>query len=437
MEAIERLLVHLGRRGILRGEEIQRELGISQPVMSRLVRQAGPRICRFGRSVATRYAVPRDISGIGRQSPVYRVDERGEPTLHGILHFLTGGACWLERESGDGQPFTGLPPFVEDMRPQGYIGRSFPALYPELKLPGRIVDWSDDHQLIAIAMRGEDCVGNMIVGEESLNRFLATPPQERDRADYPNFATGALANQAGSSAGGEHPKFAIYTEGRHVLVKFAGGDGEAADRWRDLLICEHLALETLREAGVPAPRSEWFDLNGSRYLEVDRFDRVGRQGRRGVISLFAINCYYLGRLSDNWSRASQRILEEPALSMDPGHAERLVWLDTFGDLIGNTDRHFGNVCFFAEEAREPVLTPTPVYDMLPMVFAPMDGNLVERPFAPRPPNALNLRVWQDVARHAQKYWTRLCDEEALSVAFRRICGGCRDTLARLVEVRRL
>ena len=27
-------------------------------------------------------------------------------------------------------------------------------------------------------------------------------------------------------------------------------------------------------------------------------------------------------------------------------------LDTFGDLIGNTDRHFGNLCFFADEARQ-------------------------------------------------------------------------------------
>lgn len=323
------------------------------------------------------------------------------------------------------------------MRPQGYIGRSFPALFPELRLPGRIVDWSDDHQLIAIAMRGEDCVGNMIVGEESLNRFLAGPPPERSRADYLDFARGALASPAGSSAGGEHPKFAVYSEGRHLLVKFAGGDGEAADRWRDLLITEHLALETLREAGVPAPRSEWFDLNGSRYLEVERFDRVGRRGRRGVISLFAINCYYLGRLPDNWSRASQRIMDEPSLSMPPEHAARMIWLDTFGDLIGNTDRHFGNVCFFAEEAREPQLALTPVYDMLPMVFAPVNGTLVERPFAPRPPTAVNLHLWYDVAAHAQKFWSRLCEEPALRVNFRRLCDHSRDTLARLIEERRL
>ncbi len=400
MERLDRLLGVLRRRGLLRGEEIQRELGISQPVMSRLMREAGPRVCRFGRSVATRYALPREIAGLG--TPFARLPRgRARPSEPAWGPALSRGRRMrLERESGDGQSFPGLPPFVEDMRPQGYIGRGFPAVYPELRLPGRIRDWSDDHQLIALAMRGEDCVGDLIIGEESLNRFLAGQPQPHTRADYPNLATGALAGQPGSSAGGEHPKFAVYSEGRHVLVKFASGDGAAADRWRDLLVCEHLALEVLREAGVPVPRSEWFDLDGSRYLEVDRFDRVGRQGRRGVISLYAINCHYLGDEFDNWSRASQRILEEPSLSMDAGHADRMVWLDTFGDLIGNTDRHFGNFCFFADEARQLALTPTPVYDMLPMVFAPTDANVVERQFAPRPPTALNLHLWHEVANHA-------------------------------------
>ncbi len=435
MEKLDRLLGVLRRRGLLRGKEIQKELGISQPVMSRLMREAGIRVCRFGRSVSTRYALPREITGLGRHSPVMRVDEHGHPNRHGVLHFLTGGGCWLERESGDSQSFPGLPPFAEDMRLQGYIGRGFPALYPELRLPGRIRDWSDDHQLIALAMRGEDCVGNLILGEESINRFLSGQPQPRTRADYPNLATGTLTGQPGSSAGGEHPKFTTYSEGRHLLVKFASGDGAAADRWRDLLICEHLALEVLRDAGVPVPRSEWFDLDGSRYLEMERFDRVGKQGRRGVISLYAINCHYLGDDFDSWSRASRRILDEPCLSLDAEHADRLVWLDTFGDLIGNTDRHFGNFCFFAEEARELALTPTPVYDMLPMVFAPTDANLVERQFAPRPPTALNLQLWHEVANHALGYWSRLCAEDGLSVGFRRIAAGCRDTVARLMDER--
>lgn len=435
MSEVDRLRSIL-RRGILSGREIQRELGISQPAMSRLVRAAGSGLVRLGRSVATRYALPREVFGLGRQAPVFRIDEQGGCIDHGVLHFLDGEGCWLERSSGDGQAFPGLPPFVEDMRPQGYIGRGFPALYPELRLPGRITDWNDDHQLIALALRGEDCVGDLIIGEESLDRFLARREEVYTRDDYPGLASGVLAGQPGSSAGGEHPKFAIAAGERHLLVKFASGDGEAADRWRDLLVAEHVALEVLRSAGVSAPHSEWFDQGGSRYLEVERFDRVGRKGRRGTISLFAINDHYLGYNPDSWSRAVQRIIAEPSLSLSRADGDRVVWLDTFGDLIGNTDRHFGNLSFFSEEARKPTLTLTPVYDMLPMVFSPVGTSLVERRFAPRPPSAPNLRVWSEAADHALRYWARLADEGGLSDGFRRIAADCRLTLARLIDERR-
>jgi len=433
VDKLDRLLVVLRRGGLLRGEEIQRELGISQPAMSRLMREAGHRVCRFGRSVATRYALSREIAGIGRKLPIFRVDERGYPDQHGILHLLSEGRSWLERASGDGQEFSGLPPFVEDMRPQGYIGRGFPSLYPELRVPQRISDWNGDHQLTSLALRGEDCVGNLVIGEESLDRFLAGQPQACTRSDFPNLATGVLAGQPGSSAGGEHPKFAVYSEGRHVLVKFASGDGAAADRWRDLLVSEYVALDVLRDAGIPVPHSEWFDLDGIRFLQVTRFDRIGPRGRRGVISLFALNNHFLGDVPDNWSKASRRILEEPELSMAIEHADRMIWLDTFGDLIANGDRHFGNLCFFAEEARHLVLAPTPVYDMLPMTFAPADTSLVERRFTPRPPTALNIHLWHDAAIQASRFWTRLCAEDGLSTGFQQVSQECRDQLARLIE----
>lgn len=435
MEKLDRLFRALRRGGARRGVEIQRELGISQPVMSRLIREAGPRVSRFGRSVATCYALSREITGLGRQVPIFRVDKQGSPSRHGLLHLLAGEDCWLERDSGEGQPFPGLPPFIDDMRPQGYMGRGFPAHFPELKLPGRINDWNDDHHLIALAMRGEDSVGNLIIGEESLDRFLSQKQLSFTRADYPALATGTLAGQPGSSAGGEHPKFAVDSEGRHVLVKFAGGDGAAADRWRDLLICEHHSLKMLLELGVPAPRSEWFDLKGIRYLEVERFDRIGRQGRCGVISLYTVNNHFIGQNPDNWSRAGKRILDEPGLNLSHADADRLIWLDTFGELIGNSDRHFGNLSFFAEEAKEPNLTLAPVYDMLPMHFAPAAANLVDRQFVARPPSAINLHLWKEVANHALKYWSILSEDDQLSPGFRQIARHCWERLSQQMGAR--
>ena len=433
MQGTDRLINVLRNRGLLSGKEIQRELGVSQPVVSRLIQAAGPLVSRFGRSVATRYALSREIAGLGRRSPIFRVDEHGTAIEHGVLHWLAGDGCWLERSSGDGQPFPGLPPFVEDMRPQGYIGRGFPALHPELRLPGRITDWNDDHQVIALAMRGEDCVGNLMVGEESLNRFFTRPREPRTRADYAGLASGVLAAQPGSSAGGEHPKFVIDSGTRHLLVKFATGDGAVADRWRDLLVAEHLALGVLRAAGFMAAPAEWIDVEGSRYLEVERFDRVGRRGRRGVISLFALNCHFLGGDFDSWSRAGRRILDEPALRMTEADAARMVWLDTFGDLIGNTDRHFGNLSFFAKERRTLTLALAPVYDMLPMLFAPAATSLVERRFAPQPPTALNLRIWHEVAIQAEGYWALLGDADELTAGFRQLARDCHATLSQLIH----
>jgi hypothetical protein len=364
---------------------------------------------------------------------VYRVDETGRTARLGVLHFLGSGDHWLEREAGRGRMFHGIPPFADDMKPQGFIGRAFPALHADLKLPARITDWDNDAHLIALARRGEDCVGNLILGEESVDRALTATPAPRTRAEYPALARGALAGQAGSSAGGEHPKFAAFVEGRHVLVKFAGGDGSAADRWRDLLVCEHVALEVLREAGIPAAESAWFDLSGDRFLEVVRFDRIGAKGRRGVLSLATVNSHFLGYTPENWGKAARHILDEPAVRLAEGDAERMIWLDTFGDLIANTDRHFGNVSFFAEEAERPSLSLTPAYDMLPMAFAPRGASLPDVTFAPRPPTATSLPVWDEAVLHALRYWDRLCGEERISARFRQTCSDCREAVAKLVR----
>jgi hypothetical protein len=422
------LLGALKRGVVLRPDQIQSQLKIYPPVMSLLIREAGPLVARFGRGVNTRYALPREVAGLGRAVPVYRADDRGQTARTGHLNFLAGGGYYFEPETGDGQTFAELPFYVGDVCARGYIGDGFAARFPELKLPARLGDWTDDHHLIALARRGEDCVGSMILGEESLSRFRAGP-RVWARSDYAQLARGALADQPAALIGGDHPKFAAYSEGRHVIVKFAGGDGAAANRRRDLLLCEHLALEVLWQAGLSVSKSAWFDLDGTRYLEIERFDRVGAKGRRGVLSLHALSAHYLGGAVENWSRAGRRIQDEPTLSMAPAHADRMIWLDTFGDLIGNTDRGLDNYSFFAERAAKTTLVSTPVYDTGPTVLAPAGDNT----FAPQPPAAANRHLWSEVAPHALKYWSRLRDADGLSAATRKLAATCRDTLSKLVE----
>jgi hypothetical protein len=432
MATLEQVLTAIGRLDRARASELALQLGVSQPTVSRLLTAAGTRVCRMGAGRAARYALTRSLFTLGTRLPLHRVDAEGIVHRHGVLHLLARGHHWLELETGTGAYFEGLPPFAADMSPQGYLGRSFTTRYPELvELPQRITDWNDDHRLLALALRGEDCTGDLILGEESVNRFLAHPSPSAQRSDYPELARSSMSGQAGSSAGGEQPKFATSSEGRHVLVKFSGADeGAASRRWSDLLVCESLALAAVHAAGIPAATAHTLFIDGRRFLEVERFDRVGRLGRRPLLSLGAIDDEYFGH-RDNWTKAAQRLLA--AGRIDAEDARGIRWLDVFGQLIGNTDRHFGNISFFVEDSGRFRLAPA--YDMLPMVFAPVGADVIERPFEPAPPTADTLDVWADAARHALSYWSQLIQSTELSIEFREQCSRCREAVAKLADGR--
>ncbi|MEI7703126.1 MAG: hypothetical protein WCK73_00865 [Deltaproteobacteria bacterium] len=101
------------------------------------------------------------------------------------------------------------------------MNRGFPARFPELPLPRSISDWSDDHRLLALAARGEDCVGNLVVGDDSLRRLSLRDPVEVGPGDFPAIAEGAAADAVGSSAGGERPKFGAFVAGRDGTLRIA------------------------------------------------------------------------------------------------------------------------------------------------------------------------------------------------------------------------
>ncbi|RKG92090.1 type II toxin-antitoxin system HipA family toxin YjjJ [Corallococcus terminator] len=409
-------------------EALQQHFGVSQQTLSRWIKAAGDAVCRMGRTRGALYARTRVVTGLGTQVALHRVDASGQLHREGSLHFLSSGGIWQEAIQGPGQRFEGLPPFAEEMSPQGYMGRGFRERHPDLELPPRTTEWNDDQVFIALARRGEDCTGDLILGEESLNRYLATQVQEIRRDNYPERARTFLADGSGSSAGGEQPKFAVYAEGCHVLVKFADASaGSAGQRWRDLLASEHLALEAVRATGLDAAKAHGFDLGNHRFLEVERFDRIGLRGRRALLSLRAIDNEYI-RSGGNWTDVSLRLLAERRLSHED--VRRIRWLDTFGQLIGNVDRHLGNVSCFVESPGRFRLAP--IYDMLPMVFAPDGAHLVERTFRPAPPTANNLDLWADAARHARTYWDTLIASTNLSEDFRQRCATCRNQLAELI-----
>jgi hypothetical protein len=411
---VDQLLGALDRRDPVPATELLRALGVSPPTLSRIVRSAGETVVRLGRARATKYSRTRVVEGIGRSAPIFRVGMDGAPAKTGHVTFLWGGGSWVE-EDGAGTRFLGLPPVLADMAPQGYLGRGFAAQLPELGLPPHVNRWTDDHRLRALVLRGEDAVGNLLVGQESFARFLAGSPEGTSPEAYPSLAERSALQSSGSSAGGERPKFGAFSGGRHVLVKFAPpGDAPTARRWRDLVWCEHHALRLLTEAGVQAATAARHDVGGWRFLETERFDRVGARGRRAVLTLEAIDNEHFGE-KDSWTAASARLRAEP-FALPEADASRLRWLDAFGQLIGNDDRHFGNVTFFAEPPG--ALRLAPAYDMLPMILAPAAERIVERPFKPLPPLGAALTEWKGAAPWAVRYWRELASERTLDDSVR-------------------
>ena len=404
-------------RGVTSAADLREALQVSRPTLSRLV--AGERsLLRLGRARATRYALARGIAGLPARLPVYRIDSAGKPAQVAVMVPIASRGTWIEPEKEAGHLHEGLPPVVVDMAPAGYLGRRFADRNPALELPLRLEDWSDDHRLIALARRGEDAPGDLIIGEESLDRFLAQSMMESRPRDYPRLAEESAEGGAGSSAGGEQTKFTAFRAGRHYLVKFTNGDRSPSDlRWRDLLVCESIALEELSKAGVLACRARVLDVGERRFLEVERFDRIGARGRRGVLSLGPLDDDLFGQ-RDNWSDAANRLLGEKLI--DAESARRIRLLEAVAMATSNTDRHSGNLSFFADGLQyRPPLELAPVYDMLPMSAAPRAGVVRDLP----EPESLDRAKFLDVAPAAREiahsFWERAASDTRISRDFRK------------------
>lgn len=201
-------------------------------------------------------------------------------------------------------------------------------------------------------------------------------------------------------------------------MKFSPGDGSPSDeRWRDLLVCEALALEVLAAHGIPASQTRVFDEGRQRFLEVARFDRIAARGRRGMLTLGPLDDELFG-VGDSWAEAADRLHATRLLSA--GDACRIHLLEAFGILISNGDRHFGNISFFADGLHSrPKLELAPAYDMLPMDAAPQAGNVPGLSPPPATPRAKLLDAWDEAVRLAEKFWRRVAEDQRISDAFRR------------------
>lgn len=363
-------------QGIASARTLAGKAGISQPTVSRALTDLGNEVLRIGAGPSIQYAL-RDSSRGFASVPIFRVNEDGLISELGTLIPVRSNGFVMVQTDGSHLYSNGLPWWFFDMRPQGYLGRAFALKYAtSLNLPVNPEHWNDSEVIRALLAQGHDAIGNLLIGERAREHCINAPlPTAVHRAiDYPALARAASTGElAGSSAGGEQPKFCAYSERGHVLVKFTSPDfNPISERWKDLLLAEHLALSVL---GI---ETDIFDFEGQRFLEVPRFDRIGQFGRIGVFSLRALDAEFVGDASAPWPALVRQLGADGHVRTDSLSGSAQLW--AFGTLIGNTDMHVGNLSFISNGGRPYRLAPA--YDMLPMGFAPRSSGTLVNELAP-------------------------------------------------------
>lgn len=427
------------------------ELAKTSPAtMNRILAEARADVIRIGRAGRTRYYLRRPLRGAAGTLPLYAVDSQGNASQMGQLSLIApqgsvldvAAMGWpVEAEFSDGV-WPGLPYPLQDMRPQGFLGRSFARqLAQDLGVSSNPTEWSDDDTIYILSQRGADTSGNLILGDVALDRWLKFKTAPLDVLTPQNCGQGYAqrANQAsamgavGSSAAGEFPKFTALRElpgsqTPHVIVKFSGAqDSSTVRRWADLLVCEHLALKTICTVpGIESALSRIIQFQGRTFLEVERFDRHGKFGRSPLCSLETIDAAMLSKSSHDWGVLGELLCEQGWISELSVRTVRNISM--FGKLIGNTDMHKGNLSF----APGLPMRVAPVYDMLPMMYAPLGGGEIPKVnYAPELPAPKNRDIWHQMSTAAMMFWESAAADERISREFQAICKQNMEVLAKL------
>lgn len=433
------LLNHLEANGATHSRALLERFSIrSRATLAKRVTELGDRLVTIGKASSTTYAA---VDPYGAPLPLYRISESGKATHIGTLIPLACGEWHLKTDTKipslyqgefkDGL-YPGWPWFLADLRPSGFLGRAFAKRMAKLlDFDTNPETWPDTDVAKVLSIFGSNLSGNFVIGAKAMEDVLhheGIAPENHwhdgQPQSYPKLVNCLLEEGAdfGSSAGGEQPKFTAtdYAKDKptQVIVKFSPPVGEPAGRrWGDLLIAEHLANQILSAHGFEIARTRIHEIEARVFLESERFDRIGGTGRRGLVTLRALDAAFIGQGAGTWIQCAERL--QASRHITPEDHERIAQLWCFGNLIANTDMHFGNLSFYLGDAFP--LTLAPCYDMLPMRFRPApSGEVPQIEFAPKRPLPEHESAWHAMHPLAIEFWSSVASDPRISEPFQAI-----------------
>lgn len=435
-QASEDLRVALYSRPGESAKQLIKTLQISQPRFSRLVGTLKDQLLIVGKSTSTRYALRRNIqlaSGESNFFPLYIINDVGNAILAADLIAVTPHGFYVDSKIQEIKSafYSDIPYFLDDLRPTGFLGRLVPIKYPELGFPADVRAWNSDTCVRYWATLGIDLIGNYLVGENAFAKHTQSSisdsavAQGKRRERYLEIAKETLLlGAAGSSAGGEQPKFLTSKSSSSgilpVLVKFSPEDQSPASvRIRDLLTAEYLALKVLRQVKKSVPEAEIVNTPSRLFLELVRFDRTQEQGRLGIITLAALDAQFAGLAGSSWREIATALRAKGILN-EQDYGE-ILWRYYFGLCIANTDMHAYNLSFYCYG--ENLRGLAPIYDMLPMHFSPRGNEVLDAVTLARSyknpvlyPN--DIQYWQPAQAAALRFWQTVSVEGSISAEFK-------------------
>ena len=414
--------------GLVSASELTAFLKVSLSTVNRQLNQLiieGAAV-RFGQGKNIKYTCIRKVPGIDQPIIVREINAQAEISVVRKLWVTYTGT--LIETDGNVLVYDDLPWYFSNLKPQGFIGKSIARhVSSRINVPPKLENWSSDDLLRYLVNYKNETSGNFEFFKGYQQRLLRynVVPLKQVLKNHDKYVEGLSKNaNIDSSAGGEQPKFNCrlnYNSNNIVkscLVKFSPPldvGNPVAERVKDLLVCEHIALSVLAEYNGHVASTELLRSEKRLYLEITRFDRVSvndTEGQIGMVSLEAVLAEYVG-LSDNWVEASIALKAEGILTASDASLLQ-TWL-AYSRFIGNSDTHNGNVSLFLKDLHVNGLTPA--YDILPMLYMPSSGEIPIPEIKIKKPNKIDDESWNIGRELGLKFWNRAAADNNLSAEF--------------------